>query len=288
MTWPLEPVGIRDFARGLEDIIVVEEKRSFIESQMKEYMYNWDHATRPSVVGKYDEAGEWILPSTNELTPATHRPRDRQAPVALLHLRRASTTACAASPPRNASWRCRAPTSRAPRTTARAARTTPRPWCRKARARSAASAATTWSPGWTASTDTFTQMGGEGVDLVRPGAVHRRKARLPEPRRRHLLPFRLAGDPPGDRRQGQHHLQDPLQRRGRDDRRPAGRRHADRARHRPPGAQPKACRPSSCCRDDIEKWSQAGDLPERRRVPRTATSSTRCRSACAKCPAPPC
>ena len=70
MTWPLEPVGIRDFARGLEDIIVVEEKRSFIESQMKEHMYNWAHAARPSIVGKYDEADEWILPSTNELTPA--------------------------------------------------------------------------------------------------------------------------------------------------------------------------------------------------------------------------
>jgi len=70
MTWPLEPIGIRDFARGLEDILVVEEKRSFIESQLKEQMFNWDRNTRPSVVGKYDEAGEWILPSTNELTPA--------------------------------------------------------------------------------------------------------------------------------------------------------------------------------------------------------------------------
>jgi indolepyruvate ferredoxin oxidoreductase len=68
MTWPLEPVGIREFANGLEDVIVVEEKRSFIESQMKEYMYNWP--TRPSVVGKYDEEGNWVLPSTNELTPA--------------------------------------------------------------------------------------------------------------------------------------------------------------------------------------------------------------------------
>jgi indolepyruvate ferredoxin oxidoreductase len=68
MTWPLEPVGIRDFARGLEDVIVVEEKRSFIESQMKEYMFNWD--ARPHIVGKYDEDGNWILPSTNELTPA--------------------------------------------------------------------------------------------------------------------------------------------------------------------------------------------------------------------------
>ena len=56
MTWPLEPVGIREFARGLEDIIVVEEKRSFIESQMKEYMYNWDHATRPSIVGNTTRA----------------------------------------------------------------------------------------------------------------------------------------------------------------------------------------------------------------------------------------
>jgi indolepyruvate ferredoxin oxidoreductase len=70
MTWPLEPVGIREFARGLEDIIIVEEKRSFIERQMKEYMYNWEHGTRPSIVGKYDENEEWILPSTNELTPA--------------------------------------------------------------------------------------------------------------------------------------------------------------------------------------------------------------------------
>ena len=70
MTWPLEPVGIRAFAEGLEDIIVVEEKRAFIERQMKEYMYNWP-GQRPSIVGKYDEAGEWILPSTGELTPAT-------------------------------------------------------------------------------------------------------------------------------------------------------------------------------------------------------------------------
>ncbi|UHQ20524.1 indolepyruvate ferredoxin oxidoreductase family protein [Lysobacter sp. KIS68-7] len=69
MTWPLEPVGLRNFARGLQDILVVEEKHAFIESQMKESMYNWT-GERPSIVGKYDEAGEWILPSTGELTPA--------------------------------------------------------------------------------------------------------------------------------------------------------------------------------------------------------------------------
>src|SRR5690606_19093086 len=73
MTWPLEPVGIANFARGLEDILVVEEKKAFIEQQMKEQFYNWPDAwrRRPSIVGKYDESGAWILPSTGELTPAT-------------------------------------------------------------------------------------------------------------------------------------------------------------------------------------------------------------------------
>ena len=73
MTWPLEPQGIERFARGLEDIVVVEEKKAFIERQMKEQFYNWPAAwgARPSIVGKYDENDEWILPSTGELTPAT-------------------------------------------------------------------------------------------------------------------------------------------------------------------------------------------------------------------------
>ena len=74
MTWPLEPQGLRNFARGLEDIVVVEEKHAFIEAQMKEQFYNFDfgldNGRRPSIVGKYDESGEWILPSTGELTPA--------------------------------------------------------------------------------------------------------------------------------------------------------------------------------------------------------------------------
>ena len=75
MTWPLEPVGLRRFVRGLSDVLVVEEKHAFLESQMKEAMYNWTAADfggeqRPNIVGKYDETGDWILPSTGELTPA--------------------------------------------------------------------------------------------------------------------------------------------------------------------------------------------------------------------------
>ncbi|MGV6852203.1 MAG: indolepyruvate ferredoxin oxidoreductase family protein [bacterium] len=70
MTWPLEPQGIQTFAKGLDDIIVVEEKRSFMERQLKEQLYNWDQKVRPSVIGKYDEQRNWVLPSVSELTPA--------------------------------------------------------------------------------------------------------------------------------------------------------------------------------------------------------------------------
>ncbi len=70
LTWPLERDGVRDFASGLEEILVVEEKRAVIENQLKEQLYNWDPATRPRVIGKFDERGDWVLPSANEITPA--------------------------------------------------------------------------------------------------------------------------------------------------------------------------------------------------------------------------
>ncbi|MGE4218068.1 MAG: indolepyruvate ferredoxin oxidoreductase family protein [Alphaproteobacteria bacterium] len=70
MTWPLEPEGIRAFAEGLDEVLVVEEKRPVIEGQLKEIMYNWPADRRPRVSGKYDETGAWQLPSKGELTPA--------------------------------------------------------------------------------------------------------------------------------------------------------------------------------------------------------------------------
>ena len=70
MSWPLEPEGIREFAEGLDEILVVEEKRGVVESQLKEQLYNWRAKLRPLIIGKHDESGEWILPSTGELTPA--------------------------------------------------------------------------------------------------------------------------------------------------------------------------------------------------------------------------
>ncbi|MEP7068573.1 MAG: indolepyruvate ferredoxin oxidoreductase family protein, partial [Usitatibacter sp.] len=77
MSWPLEPTGVREFAKGLAEILVVEEKRQLIEYQLKEQLYNWPDAQRPRVIGKYDEHGEWevhrsewLLPAAGELTPA--------------------------------------------------------------------------------------------------------------------------------------------------------------------------------------------------------------------------
>ncbi len=81
MPWPLEADGVRHFAEGLEEILVVEEKRQIIEYQLKEQLYNWTDVNgrdvRPRVVGKFDETGEWpaphhawLLPPTAELTPA--------------------------------------------------------------------------------------------------------------------------------------------------------------------------------------------------------------------------
>jgi indolepyruvate ferredoxin oxidoreductase len=77
MPWPLEAAGARRFAAGLEEILVVEEKRQIIEYQLKEMLYNWRDDVRPRVLGKFDEVGEWpaphgqwLLPPTGELTPA--------------------------------------------------------------------------------------------------------------------------------------------------------------------------------------------------------------------------
>ena len=71
MPWPLEPDGIREFATGLDEILVVEEKRQVVEYQLKEQLYNWRDDVRPRVVGKFDEAGEWVHPRGRWLLPAT-------------------------------------------------------------------------------------------------------------------------------------------------------------------------------------------------------------------------
>jgi indolepyruvate ferredoxin oxidoreductase len=85
VVWPLEATITREFAKGLQEILVVEEKRQVIEYQLKEELYNWRPDVRPNVLGKFDEAegdttgGEWSQPNPSanwllraqaDLTPA--------------------------------------------------------------------------------------------------------------------------------------------------------------------------------------------------------------------------
>ncbi|MDM4768080.1 indolepyruvate ferredoxin oxidoreductase family protein [Pelomonas sp. SE-A7] len=69
VVWPLEATITRDFAQGLQEILVVEEKRQMIEYQLKEELYNWRPDVRPNVMGKFDEiagdntGGEWNVPN---------------------------------------------------------------------------------------------------------------------------------------------------------------------------------------------------------------------------------
>ncbi|TNF91429.1 MAG: indolepyruvate ferredoxin oxidoreductase family protein, partial [Gammaproteobacteria bacterium] len=69
MSWPLEPVMTHKFAQGLEEILVVEEKRSVIEDQLTGQLYNWPVERRPRVVGEYDEDRNLLVTNLGELTP---------------------------------------------------------------------------------------------------------------------------------------------------------------------------------------------------------------------------
>ncbi len=70
MSWPLEPVATHEFARGLQEILVVEEKRSILEDQLTGQLYNWPVAERPKVVGEFDDQGHDLVTNLGELTPA--------------------------------------------------------------------------------------------------------------------------------------------------------------------------------------------------------------------------
>ena len=70
MSWPLEPIATHEFARGLSEILVVEEKRSIIEDQITGQLYNWPVSDRPVVVGEFDEQGNELVTNLSELNPA--------------------------------------------------------------------------------------------------------------------------------------------------------------------------------------------------------------------------
>ncbi len=177
MPWPLEPEGVRQFAEGLEEILVVEEKRQIVEYQLKEQLYNWRDDVRPRVVGKFDEKGEWVrphgdwlLPAAAELTPAMiarviaqriqrldlhPRTIEKIRAARRVHQRRRSTR----SPSRRS-------VSRACRTSAPAARTTRRPSVPEGSRATAGIGCHVMAIWMDRSTSTFTHMGGEGVPWI--------------------------------------------------------------------------------------------------------------------------
>ena len=69
MVWPLEPVGALDFVQRKNEVLVVEEKRGIIESQFKEYFYDYPGKKPQRMVGKQDENGERLVPWIGELSP---------------------------------------------------------------------------------------------------------------------------------------------------------------------------------------------------------------------------
>ncbi|MFV8781725.1 indolepyruvate ferredoxin oxidoreductase family protein [Microbulbifer sp. SA54] len=72
MTYPLDVPGIQEFARGLDSLLVLEEKRSLMEVQLKEELYNVHLRDPhfPRILGKVDEHDNPLLPMYGELSPA--------------------------------------------------------------------------------------------------------------------------------------------------------------------------------------------------------------------------
>ncbi|SPA55634.1 Pyruvate ferredoxin/flavodoxin oxidoreductase [Cupriavidus taiwanensis] len=83
VVWPLESLSVREFAHGLREVLVVEEKRPLIEQQLKDELYHYPPAARPAVFGKYHHtdgvggewshprpAEDWLLRAKADLSPA--------------------------------------------------------------------------------------------------------------------------------------------------------------------------------------------------------------------------
>ena len=72
MVWPIDDSFVKEWAKGLEKILVVEEKRGLIEGQVKEALYGT--ANSPQIIGKRDVNGDLLLPSNGVLDPINTNP----------------------------------------------------------------------------------------------------------------------------------------------------------------------------------------------------------------------
>ena len=230
--WPLSQRELKEFAQGLDLIIVVEEKRSLLEVQVREELYGT--ANQPICIGKKDEQGNWLFPVKGALDPndiaicigerILARRHNEQIAAEVARLKKAQR---ALAEIQDVAQRTPYFCSGCPHNSS-----TVVPDGMRAYAGIGCHYMVQWMD---RSTSGFTQMGARGRQLDRRGAVLQARPCVPEPRRRHLQPLGLSRDPRRDRVGRQHHLQDPVQRRGRDDRRPAQRRRAHGAAGRAPG-----------------------------------------------------
>ena len=238
LSWPLEPEGMRCVSpQGLEEILVVEEKRGFVEDQLVQILYRMDAVRRPRVVGKRDQAGAPLLPSEGEFGPTVVAraliarlaalgavgPELERRLARLEALERGPEGGSPRRPERQAFFCSGCPHNASTRV----------PDGSRALAGIGCHGMAMTMP--ERRTAVGTHMGGEGGALDRPEPLHQRAARLSESGRRHLPAQRPSRAARRCGRRRQHHLQDPPQRRGRHDRGAAGRRAAVGPRRCPPG-----------------------------------------------------
>jgi indolepyruvate ferredoxin oxidoreductase len=171
-TWPLDMKGFKDWAEGLELIVVVEEKRKLIEVQVKEAIFDDRRGRR--VYGYKDGQGDVLFQQHYSLDPTEialklgrilteeGRGTDRIGAGMARWRRRAAPTT-----PRN--WRRARPIS------ARAVRTTPPPRCPRARSRARASAVTSWRNGWTARPRPIPIWAAKGANWIGEAPFSKRK-----------------------------------------------------------------------------------------------------------------
>ena len=211
LTWPLEEAGARRFAEGLEDVLVVEEKRGFVEDQLVRILYNLDASKRPTVVGKRDETGAAAAAERRRADaddrggrgdraaapPRPRRPCARAAagaPGAARALRRRDDGQAAA----HALFLLRMP--------AQFVDENPRRQPRHGRHRLPRHGAVHPEPPH----DDHLAYGRRGRRLDRASPLHQRAACLSEHGGRHLHPFGTVGAARRSGRGRQHHLQDSL------------------------------------------------------------------------------
>jgi indolepyruvate ferredoxin oxidoreductase len=69
LTWPIDPVGAREFCLDREEILVVEEKQPIIQDQLRTLLYHMPQSRRPRVVGQTDQEGRPVLSPKMDLDP---------------------------------------------------------------------------------------------------------------------------------------------------------------------------------------------------------------------------